>query len=120
MQTVQSVSLTLQQTTGRMLENTEELGERDARSFLPLFPKAKGIFAVEDNKKDCIEKLEEADPASEPRMEVKALMTKVSPGRRASADLCCDKARDPFFHASGRCGLYRRQCGDAHSHYIAQ
>ena len=40
----------------RMLENTKELVS-GMRVVLSLFPNAKGIFAVEDNKKDCIEKL---------------------------------------------------------------
>lgn len=62
----------------RMLENTEDLVS-GMRVVLSLFPEAKGIFAVEDNKKDCIQKLEEAT-ASEPRMEVKALMTKYPQG----------------------------------------
>ena len=61
-----------------MLENTEDLVS-GMRVVLSLFPEAKGIFAVEDNKKDCIQKLEEAT-ASEPRMEVKALMTKYPQG----------------------------------------
>ena len=30
------------------------------RIVLSLFPNAEGIFAVEDNKKDCIEKLKAA------------------------------------------------------------
>ena len=40
----------------RMLENTGQL-VNGMRIVLSLFPNAKGIFAVEDNKKDCIEKL---------------------------------------------------------------
>ena len=40
----------------RMLENTGQL-VNGMRIILSLFPNAKGIFAVEDNKKDCIEKL---------------------------------------------------------------
>ena len=62
----------------RMLENTEELVS-GMRVVLSLFPNAKGIFAVEDNKKDCIEKLSQA-VANEPRMDVKALMTKYPQG----------------------------------------
>ena len=62
----------------RMLENTEELVS-GMRIVLSLFPNAKGIFAVEDNKKDCIEKLNHA-VADEPRMDVKALMTKYPQG----------------------------------------
>ena len=40
---------------------------------------AKGIFAVEDNKPDCIEKLEKLT-SGEPRMEVAKLMTKYPQG----------------------------------------
>lgn len=62
----------------RMLENTEELVS-GMRVVLSMFPNAKGIFGVEDNKKDCIEKLKEATK-DEPRMEVKALQTKYPQG----------------------------------------
>ena len=61
-----------------MLENTQELVS-GMKVVLSLFPKAKGIFAVEDNKKDCIEKLKAA-VADEPRIEVKVLMTKYPQG----------------------------------------
>ena len=43
------------------------------------FPNAKGIFAVEDNKKDCIEKLRSA-VSDEPRMSVERLVTKYPQG----------------------------------------
>lgn len=62
----------------RMLENTEELVS-GMRVILSLFDNAKGVFAVEDNKRDCIEKLTEATK-DEPRMEVKALQTKYPQG----------------------------------------
>lgn len=62
----------------RMLENTEDLVS-GMRVVLSLFPNAKGIFAVEDNKKDCIDKLSQA-VANDPRMDVKALMTKYPQG----------------------------------------
>ena len=62
----------------RMLENTEELVS-GMRVILSLFPNAKGLFGVEDNKKDCIEKLKEA-VKDEPRMEVKTLQTKYPQG----------------------------------------
>ena len=57
----------------RMLENTEELVS-GMRVVLSLFPNAEGIFAVEDNKKDCIEKLKAA-VESESRMRVETLVT---------------------------------------------
>lgn len=62
----------------RMLENTEELVS-GMRVVLSLFDNAKGIFGVEDNKKDCIEKLNEAIK-DEPRMEVRVLQTKYPQG----------------------------------------
>ena len=62
----------------RMLENTDELVS-GMRIVLSMFKGAKGIFGVEDNKKDCIEKLKEAIK-DEPRMEVKTLQTKYPQG----------------------------------------
>lgn len=62
----------------RMLENTQELVS-GMKVLLTIFPNAKGIFAVEDNKRDCIEKLEEAIQTEE-RMDVKAMMTKYPQG----------------------------------------
>lgn len=62
----------------RMLENPEELIS-GMRVVLKIFSQAKGIFGVEDNKPDCIEKLRELTE-NEPRMEVKALKTKYPQG----------------------------------------
>lgn len=62
----------------RMLENPEALVE-GMRVILKLFDNAKGVFAVEDNKPDCIEKLEKLT-SGEPRMEVARLMTKYPQG----------------------------------------
>lgn len=62
----------------RMLENTQELVS-GMKVLLTIFPNAKGIFAVEDNKRDCIEKLEEAIQTEE-RMDVKVMMTKYPQG----------------------------------------
>ena len=62
----------------RMMENPEDLVE-GMRVILKLFDNAKGIFAVEDNKPDCIEKLEKLT-SGEPRMEVAKLMTKYPQG----------------------------------------
>lgn len=47
--------------------------------ILKLFPNAKGIIAIENNKPDCIAKLQELTK-DEPRMEVAALMTKYPQG----------------------------------------
>ena len=62
----------------RMLEHPEELIS-GMRIVLRLFDNAKGIFGIEDNKPDCIEKLRELTK-DEPRMEVKALKTKYPQG----------------------------------------
>mgnify|MGYP000168681099 CR=1 FL=1 len=62
----------------RMLEYTEALVS-GMKVILSLFPNARGVFAVEDNKKDCIEKLQKA-VSGDPRIDVKALMTKYPQG----------------------------------------
>lgn len=62
----------------RMLENPEDLVS-GMRVVLQLFDNATGIFAVEDNKKDCFEKLKELTK-DEPRMEVEKLQTKYPQG----------------------------------------
>lgn len=62
----------------RMLENPEELVE-GMKIVLRLFDNAKGIFAVEDNKPDCIEKLKELTK-DDPGLEVLALKTKYPQG----------------------------------------
>ena len=62
----------------RMVE-TPELLVGGMRIVLQLFEGAKGIFAVEDNKPDCIAKLRELTK-EEPRMEVVSMMTKYPEG----------------------------------------
>ena len=62
----------------RMLENTDELVE-GMKIILQLFPNAKGVFGVENNKMDCVSKLQERI-ANESRMEVCTLMTKYPQG----------------------------------------
>lgn len=62
----------------RMLESAEELIS-GMRVVLKLFDNATGIFAIEDNKPDCIQKLTEM-VANEPRMKVVALQTKYPQG----------------------------------------
>lgn len=62
----------------RMLENPEDLIS-GMKVVLKLFDNATGIFAVEDNKMDCIQILEELT-ANEPRMKVVALQTKYPQG----------------------------------------
>lgn len=61
-----------------MLEMPEKL-VGGMRVALSLFPNAKGVFGVEDNKPDCIAKLKELTK-DEPRMEVAELQTKYPQG----------------------------------------
>lgn len=61
-----------------MLEMPEKL-VGGMRVVLSLFPNAKGVFGVEDNKPDCIAKLKELTK-DEPRMEVAELQTKYPQG----------------------------------------
>lgn len=62
----------------RMIDNPEELVE-GMKIVLQLFDHAKGVFGIENNKPDCIAKLEEL-VKDEPRMEVCALQTKYPQG----------------------------------------
>ena len=62
----------------RMMEDPEKLVE-GMRIALKLIDNAKGVFGVENNKPDCIEKLKEL-VKDEPRMEVAELMTKYPQG----------------------------------------
>ncbi len=62
----------------RMLEHPEEIIS-GMKVVLQLFDNAKGIFGVEDNKPDCIAKLQELTK-DELRMEVQALRTKYPQG----------------------------------------
>ncbi|MCX4320758.1 MAG: electron transport complex subunit RsxC [Lachnospiraceae bacterium] len=62
----------------RMIEQPEKL-VAGMKIVLQLFPKAKGVFGVEDNKPDCIAKLKEL-VKDESRMEVAELMTKYPQG----------------------------------------
>lgn len=62
----------------RMLEEPEKL-IKGLKVSLSLFPKAQGIMAVEDNKKDCIELLRKMT-SDDNRISVKALKTKYPQG----------------------------------------
>lgn len=62
----------------RMLENPEKIVS-GLKVVLSLFDNAKGILGVEDNKPDCIKKLQEL-VKDEPRIEVAALKTKYPQG----------------------------------------
>ncbi len=62
----------------RMLENPEEL-IGGMKIILQLFANAKGVLGIEDNKPDCIQKLQEM-VKDEPRIEVCALQTKYPQG----------------------------------------
>ena len=61
-----------------MLENPEEL-IGGMKIILQIFDKAKGVFGIENNKPDCIEKLQEL-VKDEPRIEVCPLETKYPQG----------------------------------------
>ncbi|MBO5302419.1 MAG: electron transport complex subunit RsxC [Lachnospiraceae bacterium] len=61
-----------------MMEMPEKL-VGGMRVVLQMFPNARGVFGVEDNKPDCIAKLKEL-VKDEPRMEVAELMTKYPQG----------------------------------------
>ena len=64
----------------RMMESPEKL-VAGLKAILKLFPKAQGIFGIEDNKPDAAKKIEEAiKSAGESRMEVKLLKTKYPQG----------------------------------------
>ena len=63
----------------RRIMETPELLVGGMKVILSLFDNAKGVFGVEDNKPDCIEKLRELTK-DEPRMEVLALKTKYPQG----------------------------------------
>ena len=62
----------------RMMENPEEV-VAGMKLILQIFPSAKGVFGVENNKPDCIEKLRAAIQG-ESRMEVAELKTKYPQG----------------------------------------
>ena len=62
----------------RMIENHHELVS-GMRILLHMFPKAKGIFGIEDNKMDCVKLLNDAIKDEE-RMSVMALKTKYPQG----------------------------------------
>lgn len=62
----------------RMLESPEQLVE-GMRIVLRLFDNAKGVFGIEDNKPDCIAKMQEL-VKDEPAMEVCPLQTKYPQG----------------------------------------
>ncbi len=62
----------------RMIEEPEKL-VGGMKVLLHLFPNAKGVFAVEDNKPDCIALLKERTQGEE-RMSVAALQTKYPQG----------------------------------------
>jgi len=72
-----------------MLENGEQLVE-GMKIILQLFDNAKGLFGVENNKPDCIAKLQELCK-DEPRLEVVPLMTKYPQGGERSMIYACTK-----------------------------
>ncbi len=71
----------------RMLENPEEL-IAGMKIILQLFDNAKAIFGIENNKPDCIAKLQELTK-NEPRMEVAELQTKYPQGGERQLIFAC-------------------------------
>ena len=71
----------------RMLENPEEL-IAGMKIILQLFDNAKAIFGIENNKPDCIKKLQELTK-NEPRMEVAELQTKYPQGGERQLIYAC-------------------------------
>lgn len=84
----------------RMMEEPESV-VGGLEVILKAFPKAVGCICIEDNKPDCIARMKEAIKGKE-RMEVKELKTKYPQGGEAYIDLCGNRQRDQFHHASGR------------------
>lgn len=62
----------------RMVEEPEKLVE-GMKIVLQMFPNAKGVFGIEDNKHDCVEKIRKLT-SGESRLEVCELMTKYPQG----------------------------------------
>ena len=90
----------------RMLEDTDKLVS-GMKVVLSLFPNAKGYFAVEDNKKDCAEKIRAAI-ADEPRIGCEASDDEVSAGAQERQLIYArDQTGDQLFDAAGRCGMHR-------------
>ncbi|MBO6134148.1 MAG: electron transport complex subunit RsxC [Lachnospiraceae bacterium] len=73
----------------RMMENPEEL-VGGMECILKIFPKAKGIIAIEDNKPDAIEKLQ-GMVSSIPNIEVYAMTTKYPQGSERHIIYACTK-----------------------------
>lgn len=88
-----------------MLEQPEKL-VGGLKVMLQLFDGAKGYICIEDNKPKGIEKLQELVEGRS-KYRSTAIKDKISTGCRAYADLCSDRRDNQFFHASGRCRMYR-------------
>ncbi len=73
----------------RMIENPEKL-VGGMRIVLQMFPEALGVFGIEDNKKDCIDKINELIK-DEKRMVVVPLRTKYPQGGERQLIYACTK-----------------------------
>ena len=71
----------------RMIEQLEKLIE-GMKIILQLFPNATGIFGIEDNKPDCIEKIRKMI-SGEKRMKVQPLITKYPQGGERQLIYAC-------------------------------
>ena len=70
--------------------------------------RAKGVLAVEDNKKDAAAKLREAAKGI-PDIEVVELKTKYPQGAERQLIFAVTGRQNQFFHASGRCRMCSQQ-----------
>ncbi len=93
----------------RMLEEPEKL-VAGLQVILKIFPKAKGCICIEDNKPDCIRKMEECTKGDS-RIEVKTLKTKYPQGAERMLIYAVTGREDQLFDASGRRRMYCGQRG---------
>ena len=87
-----------------MLEQPEKL-VGGLKVMLQLFDGAKGYICIEDTNRRHRKTAGAGRRRSKYRST--AIKDKISTGCRAYADLCSDRRDNQFFHASGRCRMYR-------------
>ena len=92
----------------RMMECTREIVS-GMEVVLSLFPNAEGIFAVEDNKKDCVEKLKEGDCPENTRTERESNWRRNNPqGAERQLIYATTKTCHSCGNVAGRCRMYSR------------
>ena len=92
-----------------MLEEPERI-VKGLKVVLKLFPAAKGVIGIEDNKPEAIASMKKCTEG-EANIEVVPLKTKYPQGGERTSDLCHYRKKDQFYDASGRCRLCCKQCG---------